>query len=50
MVEAAFGVRPQGAASAQAFQFHAMRCDRIVTRVFEQIAAAPLSLPADHRL
>jgi RNA polymerase sigma-70 factor (ECF subfamily) len=27
-----------GATSAQAFQFHAVRCDRVVTAVFERIA------------
>jgi RNA polymerase sigma-70 factor (ECF subfamily) len=39
-----------GAATAEAFQFHAAHCDRIVAGVLEQIAGATPSLPADHRL
>jgi RNA polymerase sigma-70 factor, ECF subfamily len=39
-----------GAATAEAFQFHAPRCDRVVARVMEQIAAVPTSLPAHPRL
>jgi RNA polymerase sigma-70 factor (ECF subfamily) len=39
-----------GAASAEAFQFHASRCDRVVARVLEQIGTVPASLPAHQRL
>ena len=34
-----------GAASAQAFPFHASRCDRVVAAVFAQIAADPCIAP-----
>jgi RNA polymerase sigma-70 factor (ECF subfamily) len=35
-----------GAAGAQAFQFHASRCDRVVAAVFAQIAAASCITPS----
>jgi RNA polymerase sigma-70 factor (ECF subfamily) len=35
-----------GAATAEAFQFHAPRCDLVVARVMQQIAEVPASLPA----
>jgi RNA polymerase sigma-70 factor, ECF subfamily len=39
-----------GAATSDAFQFHASRCDRVVARVLEQIGVAPASLPGHQRL
>jgi RNA polymerase sigma-70 factor, ECF subfamily len=39
-----------GAATSEAFQFHASRCDHIVARVLEQIGVAPASLSGDRRL
>jgi hypothetical protein len=35
-----------GAAGAQAFQFHASRCNRVVAAVFAQISAEPCITPS----